>query len=134
MSTSAETAKVNSILNDIAQLSLMGTVELTKKMEEKFEVSAAVPVAMPIAASPGAAVDVVEEQTEFKILLKSFGEKKIQVIKTVRALKPGMGLTEAKNLVDRAPVVLLEGLTKEKAEEHKKTLEAPEVGATVEIQ
>ncbi len=102
--------------------------ELIKEIEDKFGVTAAAPVAMAAAAAPVAAAE--EEQTEFDVMLQSYGEKKINVIKVVRELT-GLGLKEAKDLVESAPVAVKEALPKESAEEIKTKLE--EVGATVEI-
>ena len=102
--------------------------ELIKEIEDKFGVTAAAPVAMAAAAAPAAAA--AEEQTEFDVMLKSFGEKKINVIKVVRELT-GLGLKEAKDLVESAPVAVKEALPKDSAEEIITKLE--EVGATVEI-
>ena len=106
--------------------------ELVKALEEKFGVSAAAPVA--VAAAPGAAAaapEEAEEKTEFNVLLKEIGPEKIKVIKEVRALT-GLGLKEAKAVVDEAPKMVKEGVSKEEAEEVKAKLS--EVGATVEIQ
>jgi len=102
--------------------------ELIKEIEDKFGVTAAAPVAMAAAAAPAAVA--AEEQTEFDVMLKSYGEKKINVIKVVRELT-GLGLKEAKDLVESAPVAVKEALPKDGAEEIKTKLE--EVGATVEI-
>lgn len=102
--------------------------ELVKELEEEFGVSAAAPVA--VAAAPGAAADEEDEQTEFDVILSSFGDKKIQVIKEVRALT-GLGLKEAKELVDGAPGPVKEGIEKEEADKIKEQLEV--VGAIVEI-
>ena len=102
--------------------------ELIKEIEDKFGVTAAAPVAMAAAAAPAAAA--AEEQTEFDVMLQSYGEKKINVIKVVRELT-GLGLKEAKDLVESAPVAVKEALPKDSAEEIKTKLE--EVGATVEI-
>lgn len=102
--------------------------ELIKEIEDKFGVTAAAPVAMAAAAAPVAAAE--EEQTEFDVMLQSYGEKKINVIKVVRELT-GLGLKEAKDLVESAPVAVKEALPKDSAEEIKTKLE--EVGATVEI-
>ena len=114
------------IVEAIAAKSLMEVMELVKAIEEKFGVSAAAPVA---AAGPAAAAAVVEEQTEFNVILKSAGEKKVDVIKAVRAIT-GLGLKEAKDLTE-AGGVLKESATKEEAEKMKKDLEA--AGATVEV-
>src|SRR5690554_215892 len=116
------------ILNAIAEMSVMDVVELVSAMEEKFGVSAAAAVAAAPAAA--AAAPAAEEKTEFDIVLQSAGEKKVNVIKVVRALT-GLGLKEAKDLVDGAPKTLKEGASKADAEEAKKKLE--EAGATVEL-
>ncbi len=102
--------------------------ELIKEIEEKFGVSAAAPVA--VAAAPVAAAEAVEEKTEFDVMLQSFGDTKINVIKVVREIT-ALGLKEAKDLVESAPVAVKEGLSKDAAEEIKKKLE--EAGATVEL-
>ena len=114
------------IINAVAEMSVMQVVELIKAMEEKFGVSAAAAVA----AGPAVAAAVVEEQTEFNIILASAGEKKVNVIKAVRELT-GLGLKEAKAVVDGAPSVVKEGASKEEAEAAKKALE--EAGASVEL-
>ena len=116
------------ILNAIAEMSVMDVVALVKAMEEKFGVSAAAAVA--VAAAPAAAAEAVEEKTEFDVILKSSGEKKVNVIKVVRTLT-GLGLKEAKDLVDGAPSTVEEGINKAEAEDAKKQLE--EAGATVEL-
>ena len=115
------------IVDAIAAKSLMEVMELVKAIEEKFGVSAAAPVMA--AAGPAAAAAPVEEQTEFTIVLKSAGDKKVDVIKTVRAIT-GLGLKEAKDLVE-AGGVLKEGISKDDAAKFKKDLEA--AGATVEV-
>lgn len=115
------------IVDAIAEKSLMEVMELVKAIEEKFGVSAAAPVAVAAAAGPAAAV---EEQTEFTVTLKTAGEKKVEVIKAVRAIT-GLGLKEAKDLVDGAPKPVKEGVDKAAAEEAKKKLE--EAGAKVEV-
>ena len=114
------------IVDAIAAKSLMEVMELVKAIEEKFGVSAAAPVA---AAGPAAAAAVVEEQTEFNVVLISAGEKKVEVIKAVRAIT-GLGLKEAKDLTEAGGVVK-EGATKDDAAKMKKDLEA--AGATVEV-
>ncbi|HQW60241.1 50S ribosomal protein L7/L12 [Thermomonas sp.] len=114
------------IVDAIAAKSLMEVMELVKAIEEKFGVSAAAPV---MAAGPAAAAAVVEEQTEFNVILKSAGEKKVEVIKAVRAIT-GLGLKEAKDLTEAGGAVK-EGVSKEDAEKMKKDLEA--AGATVEV-
>lgn len=117
------------ILDAIANMSVMDVVELIEAMEEKFGVTAAAAVAAAPAAG-GDAGGVAEEQTEFDVVLTSFGEKKVGVIKAVRSLT-GLGLKEAKDTVESAPSALKEGVSKDEAEEAKKLLE--EAGATVEI-
>lgn len=116
------------ILNAIAEMSVMDVVELISAMEEKFGVSAAAAVA----AAPAAAgeVAVAEEQTEFDVILTSCGEKKVNVIKAVRTIT-GLGLKEAKDLVDSAPAAVKEGASKEEAAVIKTQLE--EAGASVEL-
>ena len=116
------------IVDAIAGKTLMEVMELVKAIEEKFGVSAAAPVVA--AAGPAAAAAPVEEQTEFTIVLKSAGDKKVEVIKAVRAIT-GLGLKEAKDLVEGAPKDVKEGASKEEAEKFKKDLEA--AGATVEL-
>jgi large subunit ribosomal protein L7/L12 len=119
------------ILEAIANMSVMEVVELISAMEEKFGVTAAAAVAV---AAPGAGGDAggaaAEEQTEFDVVMASFGANKVAVIKAVRALT-GLGLKEAKEAVEGAPTTLKEGVSKDEAEEAKKALE--EAGATVEI-
>jgi large subunit ribosomal protein L7/L12 len=116
------------IIEAIATKSLMEIMDLVKAMEEKFGVSAAAPVMM--AAGPAAAAAPVEEQTEFTVVLKAAGEKKVEVIKAVRAIT-GLGLKEAKDLVEGAPQNVKEGVSKDDAAKFKKDLEA--AGATVEL-
>ena len=116
------------ILEAIAEMSVMDVVELIEAMEEKFGVSAAAAVAAPAAGGGEAAA--AEEQTEFDVVLTSFGAAKVAVIKAVRSVS-GLGLKEAKDAVEGTPTTLKEGVTKDEAEEVKKTLE--EAGATVEI-
>ena len=116
------------IVDAIAAKSLMEVMELVKAIEEKFGVSAAAPVMM--AAGPAAAAAPVEEQTEFTVVLKAAGEKKVEVIKAVRAIT-GLGLKEAKDLVEGAPQNVKEGVSKDDAAKFKKELEA--AGATVEL-
>ncbi|MGP4714373.1 50S ribosomal protein L7/L12 [uncultured Psychrobacter sp.] len=115
------------VLNAIAEMSVMDIVELISDMEEKFGVTAAV-AAAPAAAGPAAAA--AEEKDEFDVVLSSFGEKKVAVIKAVREAT-GLGLKEAKDLVESAPAPIKEGATKDEAEELKKKLE--EAGASVEL-
>jgi large subunit ribosomal protein L7/L12 len=117
------------ILNAIADMSVMDVVQLVEAMEEKFGVSAAAAVAVAPAAAGGAAA-ATEEKTEFNIILAAAGDKKVNVIKAVRAIT-GLGLKEAKDLVDAAPSTVKEGASKADADDAKKQLE--EAGATVEL-
>ena len=120
------------VLNAIAEMSVMEVVELISDMEEKFGVSAAaaVAVAAPAAGGGEAAEGGAEEKTEFDVMLTAAGEKKVNVIKAVRAIT-GLGLKEAKALVDDAPSAVKEGVSKEEADDMQKQLE--EAGATVEL-
>ena len=115
------------IVEAIATKTLMEVMELVRAIEEKFGVSAAAPVA---AAGPAAAAAVVEEQTEFTVVLKATGEKKVEVIKAVRAIT-GLGLKEAKDLVEGAPQTVKDAVSKADADKFKKELEA--AGASVEL-
>lgn len=117
------------VLEAIADMSVMDVVQLVEAMEEKFGVSAAAAVAAAPAAAAGDAAPV-EEQTEFDVVLASIGEKKVNVIKAVRVIT-GLGLKEAKGMVDGAPATIKEAAPKAEAEEAKKALE--EAGATVEL-
>ncbi|NOS35637.1 MAG: 50S ribosomal protein L7/L12 [Deltaproteobacteria bacterium] len=123
-------ADLQEIAEQLSGLTVMEAAELSKILEEKWGVSAAAPVAVA-AAAVGEAAPAAEEKTEFDVTLKSFGAEKIKVIKEVRTIT-GLGLKEAKDLVEGAPKVVKEGATKEEAEEIKKKLEA--VGAEVEVQ
>ena len=118
------------ILNAIADMSVMDIVALIEAMEEKFGVTAAAAVAAAPAAAGGDAGAAVEEQTEFDVMLTSAGEKKVAVIKVVRAVT-GLGLKEAKGLVDGAPSAIKEGASKDEAEDVKKQLE--EAGGSAEL-
>jgi len=118
------------ILEAIANMTVMEVVELISAMEEKFGVTAAAAVAAAPAAAGGGEAAAVEEQTEFDVVLTSFGANKVAVIKTVRALT-GLGLKEAKDAVEGVPTTLKEAVSKADAEEAKKQLE--EAGGTVEI-
>jgi large subunit ribosomal protein L7/L12 len=120
------------VLNAIAEMSVMEVVELIADMEEKFGVSAAAPVAVaaPAAGGGDAAAGGAEEKTEFDVMLASAGEKKVNVIKAVRAIT-GLGLKEAKALVDDAPSAIKEGVSKDEADDVQKQLE--EAGAAVEL-
>lgn len=117
------------ILNAISEMSVMDIVELIKDMEEKFGVSAAAAVAVAAPAAGGSAA-AQEEKTEFKVVMTGFGANKVAVIKVIRQVT-GLGLKEAKDLVEGAPADVKDGVKKEEAEEIKKQLE--EAGATVEI-
>jgi large subunit ribosomal protein L7/L12 len=126
-------ADLEKIAEELSQLTVLEAANLTKILEAKWGVSAAAPMAMA-AAMPGVAAaeaEEVEEKTEFDVLLKDVGAKKIQVIKAVRAFRADLGLKEAKELVDSAPAKVLEAASKEAAEDAKAKLEAE--GATVEI-
>ncbi len=120
-------ADLEKIVGDLSKLTVMEAADLSKLLEEKWGVSAAAPVA---AAAPVVAEEAVVEKDEFDVVLASYGEKKINVIKEVRALT-GLGLKEAKDLVEAAPKAVKEGVGKEEAESAKKQLE--EAGATVEL-
>jgi large subunit ribosomal protein L7/L12 len=120
---------VDDVLESIDSWTMLDLSKLVKGIEEKYGVSAAAPVAVAAAAAPAAGA-AVEEKTEFTVVLAGIGEKKIQVIKEVRAIT-GLGLKEAKDLVDGAPKPVKEGISKAEAEEIKKKLEG--VGATVEL-
>ena len=118
------------ILETISNMTVVEVVDLIEAMEEKFGVSAAAPVAAAAAPAAGGEAAAEEEQTEFDVMLTSFGEKKVQVIKTVRGIT-GLGLKEAKDLVEGAPSAVKEGVNKDEAEDIKKQLE--EAGASVEV-
>ena len=127
-------AKLNTdeLLDAFKEMTLLELSEFVKKFEEVFEVTAAAPVAMAAAGGGAApAAEVAEEQTEFDVILEGAGDKKIGVIKVVREIVSGLGLKEAKDLVDGAPKPLLEKATKEAAEDAKAKLEA--AGATVTV-
>ncbi len=121
-------ADITKIIEEIATLSLLEVAELVKAMEEKFGVSAAAPVMMAGAAAPAAAA---EEKTEFTVVLKAAGDKKLEVIKAVRLIKPELGLGEAKTFVESAPKDVLVDVKKEVAQDAKTKLEA--AGAQVEL-
>ena len=120
-------ADLNKIIEDLSKLTVVEAAELSKQLEEKWGVTAAAPVA---AAAGGAAAPAAEEKSEFTVFLASAGDKKINVIKEVRSFT-GLGLKEAKDLVEGAPSKLKDGVSKEDAEKFKKQLE--EAGATVEL-
>ena len=123
--------KINALIEEVSNLTVLELSELVHALEEKFGVSAAAPVAVaagPVAAAPA---EEVEEKTEFDVVMTSFGAEKVKVIKAVREIVSGLGLAEAKALVEGIPAKIKEGVAKEEAEELKKKLE--DVGATVEI-
>ncbi|WP_422484529.1 50S ribosomal protein L7/L12 [Gudongella sp. DL1XJH-153] len=120
--------KVLNLIEEVKNLTVLELSEVVKALEEEFGVSAAAPAA--VAAAAPVAAEAVEEQTEFDVILSSIGGEKIKVIKAVREIT-GLGLKEAKELVDNAPKPIKEGASKEEAEELKAKLE--EVGATVEV-
>ncbi|RJF82004.1 50S ribosomal protein L7/L12 [Azospirillum cavernae] len=122
-------ADLQKLVDDLSALTVLEAAELSKLLEEKWGVSAAAPVAVA-AAGPAAAAAPVEEQTEFNVILTDAGEKKINVIKEVRAIT-GLGLKEAKDLVEGAPKAVKEGATKDEAAKIKKQLE--DAGAKVDI-
>ena len=123
-------ANLEKIADDLSSLTVMEAAELSKLLEEKWGVSAAAPVAVAAAGPLDADGDAAEEKNEFDVILASIGDKKINVIKEVRALTQ-LGLKEAKDLVESAPAPIKEGVPKEEAEEIKKKLE--DAGATVEL-
>ena len=123
-------ASKEEILDSIAKMSVMDLVDLVKLMEDKFGVTAAAPVAMAAAGGGAAAAAPVEEKTEFTVVLAAIGEKKVEVIKAVREIT-GLGLKEAKDMVEGAPQAVKEGVNKADSESFKKKLEA--AGAKVEI-
>ncbi len=128
----AEKTKVDDIISAIESLSVLELSQLVKELEERFGVSAQMPV-MAVGGGGAApqATEQVEEKTEFSVVLKAVGDKKIQVLKEVRSIT-GLGLKEAKDFIDNLPKPVKEGVSKEEAEQIKSKLEA--VGATVEIQ
>ena len=123
-------ADLAKIVEDLSSLTVLEAAELSKLLEEKWGVSAAAPVAVAAAGGAGAAAPVEEEKTEFDVILVDAGANKINVIKEVRAIT-GLGLTEAKALVEGAPKAVKEGVNKDEADKLKKQLE--EAGATVEL-
>jgi large subunit ribosomal protein L7/L12 len=126
-------ADTQNLVDQLSALTVLEIADLVKQLEEKWGVSAAAPVAAPAAGAPaaGAPAPPAEEKTAFDVILKEAGGNKIAVIKEVRAAVSGLGLAEAKALVESAPKTLKEGIAKEEAEEIKKKIEA--VGAKVEI-
>lgn len=123
-------SKLEKLVEEMSALTVIEAAELSKMLEEKWGVSAAAPVAVAAAGGAAAAAPAGEEQTEFTVVLAKSGDKKIEVIKEVRAIT-GLGLKEAKDLVEAAPKPLKEGVSKADAEKFKKALEA--VGAAVEL-
>ena len=123
-------ADLNTLVDQLSALTVLEAAELSKLLEEKWGVSAAAAVAVAAPAGGGAAAPAVEEKTEFDVVLTGDGGKKINVIKEVRAIT-GLGLTEAKSLVESAPKAVKEGVNKDEAEKVKKQLE--DAGATVEL-
>ena len=121
--------KITNILEEIKSLTIIELADLVKAVEEEFGVSAAAPVGV-VAVAGGAAAPAAEEKTEFDVVLKSFGAKKLDVIKAVREIT-GLGLKEAKEMVEGAPKTVKEGVSKDEAESVKKTLE--DAGAEVEV-
>ena len=119
------------LVDQLSALSVLEVADLVKQLEEKWGVSAAAPVAVAAAGGAGGAAPAAEEKTSFDVILLETGGNKIAVIKEVRASVAGLGLAEAKTLVESAPKALKEGVTKEEAEEIKKKIEA--AGAEVEI-
>lgn len=119
------------VIDYLSNLPVMEIAALVKELEGKWGVSAAAPVAVAAAGGGGGPAPVVEEKTEFDVHLKSFGDKKINVIKAIRELIPGLGLKEAKELVESAPSKVKEGISKDEAESMAKKLK--EAGAEVEV-
>ena len=127
--------KIEEALDIIKGMTLLELRDLNKAIEEEFDITAAAPMMMAAAGAPAAGGDgaaAAEEQTEFDVVLKSFGEKKINVIKAVREVVSGLGLKEAKELVESAPAKVKEGIGKDEADEIKGKLE--EAGATVDVE
>jgi large subunit ribosomal protein L7/L12 len=123
-------ANLDQLVEDLSALSVLQAAELSKMLEAKWGVSAAAPVAMAAVGAAAAPAEEVEEQTEFDVILAAIGDKKINVIKEVRAIT-GLGLKEAKDLVEAAPKPIKEGISKDEAGKLKEQLEA--AGATVEV-
>jgi large subunit ribosomal protein L7/L12 len=125
-------SKLEKLVEDLSTLTVLEASELSKLLEEKWGVSAAAPVAVAAAGGAAAApAEAAEEQTEFTVILTAGGDKKINVIKEVRSVRPDLGLKEAKDLVEAAPANVKENVSKQEAEEIKKKLE--EAGASVSI-
>jgi large subunit ribosomal protein L7/L12 len=124
-------SKLETLVDHLSALTVLEAAELSKLLEEKWGVSAAAPVAVAAAAGPAAAAVVEEEQTEFTVILTGAGDKKINVIKEVRGVRPDLGLKEAKDLVEGAPQNIKENISKQEAADIKAKLEA--AGATVTV-
>lgn len=122
-------ANIDTLVEELGKLTVLEAVDLVKKLEETWGVSAAAPVAMM--AGPAAAAEAVEEKTEFDVVLTDFGANKIAVIKAVREVAPGLGLADAKKLVESAPAKILEAVGKDAAASAQKKLE--EAGAKIEL-
>ena len=120
------------LISAIESMTVLELADLVKALEEKFGVSAAAPVAVAAAAAPAAAAEAAEEKTEFDVVLKDAGAEKIKVIKVVREVVSGLGLKEAKELVEAAPKTIKEGVAKDEAEKIKAKF--AEVGAVIEIE
>ena len=124
-------ADIDKLVDELSGLTVLEAADLVKQLEDKWGVSAAAPVSVAAAGGGGGEAAQAEEKTEFDVILISDGGKKIPVIKAVREIKSGLGLAEAKGMVESAPKPILEGVGKDEAEEAKKKLEA--VGAAVEL-
>ena len=124
-------ANLEKLVDDLSALTVLEAAELSKLLEEKWGVSAAAPVAVAAAAGAAAPVEVAEEQTEFTVVLTGGGDKKINVIKEVRGVRPDLGLKEAKDLVEGAPQNVVENVSKQQADEVAKKL--TDAGASVTI-
>ncbi|CAN7316017.1 50S ribosomal protein L7/L12 [Phenylobacterium sp. LjRoot164] len=124
-------SKLEKIVEELSTLTVLEAAELSKLLEEKWGVSAAAPVAVAAVGGAAAPAEAAEEQTEFTVVLTAGGDKKINVIKEVRGVRPDLGLKEAKDLVEGAPQNVVENVSKQVAEEVKKKLE--EAGATVQV-
>ncbi len=124
-------SKLETLVAELSTLTVLEAAELSKMLEEKWGVSAAAPVAMAAGPATAAVAEVVEEQTEFTVVLTGAGDKKINVIKEVRAVRPDLGLKEAKDLVEGAPQNIKENISKQEAADIKAKLEA--AGATIQV-
>src|SRR5271154_2927561 len=124
-------SKLEKLVDDLSALTVLEAAELSKLLEEKWGVSAAAPVAVAAGPAAAAPAEAVEEQTEFTVVLTGAGDKKINVIKEVRAVRPDLGLKEAKDLVEGAPQNIKENISKQEAADIKTKLEA--AGATVQV-